>query len=148
MGLLDKFKKKRPYTSRIDFNARGVDHCLDGLVKLQQPNPLWNSTPELVIKNHRAMNKIPEFYYSSYPVKLVPEPKNEHDSNAIKVTVDGKKIGYVPSELCVQVKKIMRENPQYGLSAWITGGKYRLVFENGEEEVLENNITVRIYLYY
>ena len=148
MKLLDKFLKKQPYTSRIIFDVRGPQYYLDGYDKLRKYNPLWDSTSKLVIECYKAMDKIPEFYYENYPVKLVPEPKNEHDPNAIKVLVNGKMIGYVPAELCLDVKQILHDNPKYGLSAWIQGGKYKIVSENGVAEIFEEDISAKIYLYY
>lgn len=38
---------------------------------------------------------------------LIPEPENEHDPNAIKVVVNGKHIGYVPSEMCIEVRNLL-----------------------------------------
>lgn len=38
---------------------------------------------------------------------LIPEPENEHDPNAIKVVVNGRHIGYVPADLCIEVRKLL-----------------------------------------
>lgn len=148
MGILEKFRKKALYTSRLDFGVRGTQYYQDGFAKLQLANPLWNSTSELIMKCHRTMDKIPEFYYTDCPVKLVAEPKNEHDPNAIKVLINGKMIGYVPSELCLDLKQIMHDNPHYGLSSYIHGGKYKIISTNGNAEIFENDISARIYFYY
>lgn len=148
VGILDKFRKKALYASRLDFSVRGTQYYQDSFTKLQLANPLWNSTLELIMECHKTMDKIPEFYYTNHPVKLVAEPKNEHDPNAIKVLINGKMIGYVPAELCLQVKEIMHNNPNYGLSAWIHGGKYKIVSSDGEANLFENSITAVIYLYF
>lgn len=37
-------------------------------------------------------------------IRLRPEPHNTYNSNAVAVTADGIKIGYVPDELCEDVK--------------------------------------------
>ncbi len=148
MKLFDKFKKQTLHSSRLDFSVRGTQYYLDSFTKLQRPNPLWNSTPGLIANCHRTMDKIPEFYYDNYPIKLVPEPKNEHDPNAIKVLISGKLIGYVPSERCLEIKKIMHDNLNYELSAWIRGGKYKIVTADGTVNFFENDLSVIIYLYF
>lgn len=33
---------------------------------------------------------------------LIPEPENEHDPNAVRVEIDGSKVGYLPREAAAQ----------------------------------------------
>lgn len=34
------------------------------------------------------------------PLTLEPEPENPHDSQAVKISFNGKKLGYVPASMC------------------------------------------------
>lgn len=43
---------------------------------------------------------------------LVPEPRNPHDSNAVKVIILGEHVGYVPAELSARVAKQCRSLPR------------------------------------
>ena len=39
---------------------------------------------------------------------LVPEPKNKHDRNAVRVMICGELVGYVPREASALVAKVKR----------------------------------------
>lgn len=45
--------------------------------------------------------------FTDLSVQLIPEPENVYDPNAIKVIVEGKHIGYVPADKCLEVKEIL-----------------------------------------
>ena len=38
-------------------------------------------------------------------MRLVPEPKNPHDKNAVRVDVDGLPIGYIPRDKAREAKR-------------------------------------------
>ena len=87
-----------------------------------------------IIKNFLSEDD-DEFDYESSSVELIPEPENEHDPNAIKVIVDGIKIGYVPKELTSFVRDTL-ESPNFtGAKATVFGEKnYVLNDDNDETE--------------
>jgi len=45
------------------------------------------------------------------PIALVPEPDNPYDKNAIRIDIDGLKLGYVPKTKTTTVRKIMNSGP-------------------------------------
>ena len=51
-------------------------------------------------------------------LKFIREPNNKFDKNAIKVLLDGKKIGYIYSEEAKQLAPIMDANPTLQPYQW------------------------------
>jgi len=46
--------------------------------------------------------------------RLIPEPDNPHDANAVRVEIDGAKVGYLPRDL--------RRNGHHRWPSWRAGG--------------------------
>lgn len=86
--------------------------------------------------------------YLDKPVILVPEPQNKHDRNAIKVTIAGKKIGYISRDDNLKVKHILSEHKIKLVSALFSGGEYKVVSENGDAVTLENKLSIRVKISY
>lgn len=87
-----------------------------------------------------------EFNYESSHVELIPEPENKHDPNAIKIIVDGTKIGYVPKELTSFVRDFI-ESPDYlGAEVHIFGEKYQ-EYKNEDDETDAITLWANIHLY-
>lgn len=72
---------------------------------------------EEYLKRHE---RIYEYPITNISVQLVPEPNNEYDKNAISVRLNGKTIGYIPTEDTKEVKT--RLNQSY--VAEVSGGKF------------------------
>jgi len=63
-------------------------------------------------------------------VKLVPEPENEADKNAIRVEVDGVKIGYVPKSKTKRVRELLASPGFKAVFVDIEGGRYKIARED------------------
>lgn len=76
------------------------------------------------------------YFYDFYPhnVNLVEEPDNEFDPNAIKVIIDDIHVGYIKSGSCSHIKKILSENRIASINAVISGGKYKLIYQEYDDE--------------
>ena len=48
--------------------------------------------------------------YETVNTKLIPEPDNIHDKNAIKIVAGGIHIGYVPKKLIKEVREILQQD--------------------------------------
>lgn len=78
----------------------------------------------------------------SNKIKLIPDPENKFDSNAIKVVLDEVgNVGYVPATDCKRVKKILEKG--YSIQWQLIGGKHKYIKydEEKDKEVvnIENN---------
>ena len=77
--------------------------------------------PEGVL-NVISNRNIPLNKWTELPCKLEPEPKNEHDPNAVKVMARDaagtwQLIGYISAELCESVKGLIGDGVYYYLLA-------------------------------
>ena len=115
-----------------------------------------------IIKNFASEIDDGEFDYETSSVELIPEPENKYDPNAIKVLVNGIKIGYVPKELTSFVRDIIDSPNFLGAEVTIFGEKYQgyddddetdeidlwasihlsTQFESEEEKKSEKNLTI------
>lgn len=59
--------------------------------------------------------------WSSDGLAFIPEPKNRHDKDAIRIEIRGLFVGYVPAELTPKFKQYMNENWEWTLY----GGAYK-----------------------
>jgi hypothetical protein len=87
----------------------------------------------------RAVGSIPddqEDVHTNLQAALVPEPDNEHDSNAIAVHIEGRRVGYLSRgdarRYRTAFQKLADEGRVGACDAWIRGGFWvegrRLVF--------------------
>lgn len=142
------FCKSEPSYQEEIFHVVGTDYCLDAIQKLACCSPDWKKSAKIIIAEGKAMQRIFRYNYIHKPVKLIPEPKNPHDKNAVIVQIAGEKVGYIPADQAKHVQKILRNQDIKFISAFISGGPYKVISENGDVENLENSITVKIKIGY
>ena len=111
MGLLSLFKKEKQKTM---FYVAGMNYRLD-------------SVKSILIENHRYKRPsgdrpVYKYHYFEAPCTLVPEPRNQVDKNAIMIMCNGIHIGYVPADMCKDIKKIIKK---CYANVIIKGGKYK-----------------------
>lgn len=141
--------KKEGKEFHIDeFWAVGTSYYTADLKKVLKQNKEFKSSAGTIVKNGHAGYKIFQYEYLDKPAKLIPEPKNEHDKNAVMVTIDGKKVGYIKREECSAVKDILKGKSIEYINAFVTGGKYKVVSVNKDVFEDENGFTVRIKIGY
>ena len=84
-----------------------------------------------------------------FDIKLVPEPDNQYDSNAIKVLIFDHHVGYVPKKIARSIRHYFDDTKyDFVLEGEIKGGPYK-EWDDYEEKVITNNdldIGFEIYL--
>ena len=140
---------KIPQQNTDIFSITGTDYensnmLIQNIIKEYIKNDLiWGKYEEL------SAREIKYYFYSeddplweissseSFDVKLVYEPDNEFDSNAISIyTLDGKKLGYIPRKDTFKI--FLTKDKITSIQAHIYGGKYKYVDCNdyGEEKII------------
>ena len=124
-----------------NFKVAGTSYRQEELKELGYENDMYTLSKKQLIEE--APEDEPIYQYNFYPsdVKLVEEPDNPHDSNAIKVIVDGTHIGYIKSGSCSRVRNLLKSGNVLDISAEIYGGNFKVLFMNddGEYEIERNS---------
>lgn len=121
---------KRTKTERI--KVAGTSYYQNAIKKIGEKNDDYSLSKKELREDFEGERV---FALSFDPdLRLVPEPENENDKNAIRVEADGVKIGYVPKSKTKRVREII-ESPGFRYSSVeIEGGKYKIVDEDGNIE--------------
>lgn len=138
---------KRTLTEE-DFRAVGVSYYESNIRKLACQNPDWSKTAAQLLKAGKGGKRIFKDNYVNRPVKLVEEPDNPHDPNAVAVMVAGELVGYISREDNARVREILNSREIVNLSAFIGGGDYKIIQEDGENIRDSYGFSVKIWIKY
>lgn len=131
-----------------NFHAVGVSYYEANIRKLANPNPEWLAPVSQVINSGKAGKRIYEANYINKPVRLIHEPDNIHDRNAIAVVIAEELVGYISREDNIHVKDILDNCEIISLSGFIGGGNYKIISESGDVVKGEYSYSVNIRIRY
>lgn len=99
------------------------------------------SPKEIKKEKNSEIYEMPQSYkFTNDKLKFINEPQNEYDKNAIRIELnDIGKIGYVPKKINVELKEIFKTKKIFELNAYIDGGKYKKVYEDGSVEEISRD---------
>lgn len=117
-----------------NIHVRGESFYTDSFESLQYENSDYLLSKHEVLENGLEEERIYKFDFDPIKVELVPEPDNQYDPNAIAVIVDGYKVGYVPKGSTGHVRKILTQYTIEKISAEITGGPYKYLYSEEDDE--------------
>lgn len=115
-----------------EFKLAGSHYCKAAIEKVAIPNPDWRKTCKALINAGKVNQKVYRFCRTTKVAKLVEEPDNSHDPNAVMVTVEGEKIGYISADEAPHVKEILRQHNLKEVTAAIAGGEYKTITPDAE----------------
>lgn len=137
----EKETSKEPEYERLKFRVTGISqHEKEIIDKLLIENDEWDMSKKELIEYDMINTRIYR-YYGLSEGKLIPEPNNPYDPNAIKVIAEGVHIGYVPSEMTNKVKKIL-STKDYLVGCNFIGGEYKILYEDYDDLNDKNKYTV------
>lgn len=122
------------------FRVAGTTFHESEISSIGLDNPDYSRSKKSLANDFMIDERI--FQYEFYPRKceLVPEPENQHDSNAIRVDIDGVSVGYIGKQETDKVREILNTKEPVSFSAKITGGKYKIVEEADEIDDKGNSV--------
>lgn len=144
----DSTKSQKRTLTEEKFSVAGVSYYLDNIGKLACQNPNWKKTAAQLISSGMAERRVFRYNYINKPVKLIPEPQNEHDENAVIVQIAGEKVGYISRSDNVHVKSILQTREIKYISSFISGGKYKIATEDKHLFHDEDRISISIRIAY
>ena len=139
--------EKRTLTDE-EFRAVGVNYYEKNIRKLACSNPEWKKNAAQIIEAGRAGKRIYKNNYVNRPVKLLQEPDNPHDPNAVAVQVAGELVGYISREDNGRVNEILNSRDVIEISGFIGGGEYKVITENEETIQDKHGLNVTVYVKY
>lgn len=124
----------------VQSTVAGSSFYSEAISKLMQKNPNYGLSDEDIVK--LGKDRIYEYYPLHKNVILVPEPKNPHDPNAVKVMLDNSLIGYIPSENALFVRNLVTSNSLLSASVDILGGSVKIIHSKESVMISRNNFRV------
>jgi len=118
----------------VTFN--GIQSKLKSMVRNENEAsiPYEGMSNKEILETYSEDDKIYEVeIYGSTEIKLIPDPQNKFDVNAIKVVHEELgDIGFVPAVDCKRVKKVLESG--YSLNWKLIGGKYKYIEYDSEKD--------------
>lgn len=112
----------------------GTSFRLDAIKALGVYNFDYDKNKRELIEDGLTNERIWQTNFFPRVTTLEPEPTNPEDPKAIKVVVDGVHIGYIKAGSCAHIHKALREGRIESVKGELTGGKYKIVIEDTDEE--------------
>lgn len=116
------------------YHVAGTTFYEDAILSLASENSDYEMSKRDLIDAGMTDEKIWEYEFDPSNVKLVPEPENPHDPNAVKVIVDGEHVGYIKKGSCKHILKLIAEDRILKIDCEIGGGNYKIVSEEYDDE--------------
>lgn len=128
------------------YKVVGVSYYDGNIKKLAYINPDWNLSSAKLISEGKIGKKVFHHSYVNQPVKLVCEPQNVHDKNAVAVYFADELVGYISRDDNLHIRDILKNRKIIAISGFIGGGEYKIISENKEvfKSSTPHSITVRI----
>ena len=118
------------------FEVMGVSHYVDKFFEaLSYENGDYDLSKKEIKEEFEDGDKIYRYEFSAKEAKLIPEPDNEYDPNAIRVEADGFTIGHIKKTETAKVKELLSAEDLYKIEIKISGGDYKLVSEDEDEKI-------------
>ena len=124
------------------FPVAGVSFREDAIIKLARKNSNYSLSKSDIIDMGMTDKEIVRYRWGTRPAELVPEPDNPHDSNAVKVMVDGVHIGYIKAVSCEHVLQLLANDRIRRVTCEIGGGPYKEVSEDFDYKTLDSTYSL------
>lgn len=111
----------------------GVAHYKENILSFAQSNAQYSLSKKEMIAND--FGTVYEYSFRTGKTELIPEPTNQYDSNAIKVMIDGKHVGYIKKGSCKHIINLLNQNQIERIESKISGGKFKCLEFDGEGNI-------------
>lgn len=130
------------------FRAAGTHYYLQNIAQLATANPDWKKTGKTLAKQGLSGQRVYRYQYINKPVKLILENDNPHDHNAVMIQVAEEKVGYISADEAPHVREILSRRQVQYISAFVGGGDYKEIHEDGTFQKVEDEPFVRVKIRY
>lgn len=131
-----------------DFFVVGTPYYQENIKLLACTTDEWKLTGKKAIESGFLGKKIFHYTYVNKPVKLVSEPDNPEDKNAIAVYIAGEKVGHISREDNIHVADVLSHKSIKYITALITGGEYKVVSSDGKFMRVDGSVRITVRIAY
>lgn len=118
---------------RHNFAVAGMSYYIDNILEAAEENSDYTLSRKEIAEEFSEGDIIPKYNFPG-KIRLVPEPHNRYDLNAVRVDLDGVKIGYIKRGACSQVKNLLDAGATVELSE-IHYGAAKWTYEDEDGQV-------------
>lgn len=117
------------------FEVAGTQHYLKELLEIVSENPDFDERKSFYAENYFDGDRIYKYEETTFEnVELIDEPENEYDPKAIRVEIDGVKVGYVKKGSTSEIRNLLK-NPNIKVTADFHGGPYKDISFDEDDRV-------------
>lgn len=133
-----------PQRKRLLFNVAGLYYHEDALIEAATENKYYDMDDKDLVATGKK--KVYAYYFRGDLV-FEEEPTNRYDKNAVKIILNDRHIGYVPSEFAEKMKKLLANHSIIKVEYKISGGDYKEIW-NGKVEEYESDFKSNVIVTY
>ena len=131
-----------------DFTVVGAVYHKEEIALLKQANPDWKKSGKTLVSEGKVMQKIYHYSYVNKPVKIIPDDGSVYEKGALMVYIAGEHVGYIPDDMKDHVASILANRSIKYISAFIGGGEYKVVSNNGDAVKWDEHIRISVRIAY
>lgn len=135
--------QRYPQKTELWFKVAGINYNKSNLESIAIKNKTYLLSDEKLLKTGKKI--VYRLHFRDLIFSMLYEPNNPHDKNAIKVMVNNVHIGYVPAELCSEIKHYISINRIKSADISVWGGDYK-ESKNGHVSMLNEPYNAEVYI--
>lgn len=159
MALFDIFRKQKkaagPTTLPDDhtlhkeaYKTIGMTYHQASFARISTANPDWRKSKKAIMESDSVNHPIYHYSYANKPVDLKVDPTDQFGKDRIMVFIAGQHVGYLPEEDSLHVGEILKYCSIKYITAKVTGGDFRVVYNDGVEHKGSDPLNVSIHIGY
>lgn len=153
MGLFDLFKKQPVEEEprklvKEDYTVVGVHYHPKEIQRLQDANPDWRKGGKTLAAEGKVMKRIYHYNYINKPVKIAYDDGSVYMKGALMVYIAGEHVGYIPDDDTKHVTEVLKTKSVKYVTAYISGGEYKVVSEDGSAMKMSENVRIKLRIAY
>lgn len=130
------------------FKVAGVTRYEENIRTVLRYNRTYDLSSKEIKELYSNGSRVKEYIPDKMNVVLEPEPDNRFDSNAVKVLINGTKVGYIKEGSCTHVKNLLKKEGVKVVVTDIGIGKYKDIDDGRVEKGAYNYPFVKLAICY
>lgn len=153
MGLFDFLSTKKEHPPqeerklvKEDFRVVGTCYHPAEIKRLQNANPDWRKGRKALAAEGKQ--RVYHYNYINKPVKIAVDDGSVYRKGALMIFIAGEHVGYISDSNMEHVRSILNTKSVKYITAYISGGEYKLISEDGTATKWEDEIKINLRIAY